>query len=147
VNNPKNNWSCTALLGAQAEAPSDESVRRETELEVAQIDAERSARRERLAVSGGHLLSAAFRFLGELLPPPSGSTESNSSTTVVAATLKQSLSDLVEQDDHGRPRLIFALPDAAALDELSNILARVLARTPPFQVLTTALRPSSAMRT
>jgi len=33
------------------------------------------------------------------------------------------------QDDHGRPRLTFALPDATALDGLTNVLARLLVRT------------------
>jgi len=47
----------------------------------------------------------------------------------LAATLKQSLTDLVEQDDHGRQRLTFALPDATALDGLTNVLARLLVRT------------------
>jgi hypothetical protein len=116
------------LLGARPEAPSDESVRRETELEVVRTAAERDSRRERLAVSGGHLLNAAFRFLGELLPAPPGATESNAANAL-AATLKRSLSDLVEQDDQGRPRLTFALPDAAALDGLTNVLARLLAQT------------------
>src|SRR5207253_11361369 len=55
------------LLGARPVAPSDESLRRENELAVARAAGERHARRERLAVSGGHLLSAAFQFLGELL--------------------------------------------------------------------------------
>jgi superfamily II DNA or RNA helicase len=116
------------LLGARPEAPSDESVRRETEFEVARSANERDSRRERLAVSGGHLLSAAFRFLGELLPAPPDATESNAANAL-AATLKQSLTDLVEQDDQGRPRLTFALPDAAALDGLTNVLARLLAQT------------------
>jgi SNF2 family DNA or RNA helicase len=116
------------LLGARPEAPPDESVRRGTELEVARVAAERNSRRERLAVSGGHLLSAAFQFLGELLPAPAGSPESSAATNALAATLKQTLSDLVEQDDHGRPRLTFALPDAAALDGLTNVLARLLAQ-------------------
>jgi hypothetical protein len=91
------------LLGARSEAPSDESLRRESELAVARVAAERSARREKLAVSGGQLLSAAFQFLGQLLPAPADSTESNSAANALAATLKQSLFDLVEQDDHGRP--------------------------------------------
>jgi superfamily II DNA/RNA helicase len=116
------------LLGARPEAPSDESVRRKTELEVARAAAERDSRRERLAVSGGHLLSAAFRFLGELLPAPPDATESNAANAL-AATLKQSLTNLVEQDGQGRPRLTFALPDAAALDGLTNVLARLLAQT------------------
>jgi hypothetical protein len=125
------------LLGARPEAASDESVRRETELEVARVAAERNSRRERLAVSGGHLLTAAFRFLGELLPPPSGSSEPNARTNALAATLKQSLTDLVEQDDHGRPLLTFALPDTAALDDVSNILARLLAGIQSAQVTVT----------
>src|SRR5256885_12603315 len=58
---------------------------------VARAAAERSARRERLAVSSGHLLSAAFQFLGELLPAPSDSSESKAATTALAATLKQNL--------------------------------------------------------
>src|SRR5439155_15544113 len=33
------------------------------------------------------------------------------------------------QDDHGRPRLTFALPDATALDGLTNVLARLFVRT------------------
>jgi hypothetical protein len=87
--------------------------------------AERSARREKLAVSGGILLSAAFQFLGELLPAPSDSSESKSATNVLAATLKQSLTDLVEQDDQGRARIAFALPDATALDGLNQLALRL----------------------
>ena len=52
-------------------------------------------------------------------------------STALAATLKQSLTDLVDQDEHGRPRLTFALPDAAALDNLTHVLARLLAQTQP----------------
>lgn len=46
------------LLGAHPEAPRDESLRRDTEAD--------TARRKRLALTGGQLLSAAFQFLGEL---------------------------------------------------------------------------------
>jgi hypothetical protein len=106
------------LLGARPEAPSDESLRRDTEAA--------TARREKLALTGGQLLSAAFQFLGELLPP-SPSPVSNALT----ATLKQSLTDLVETDEHGRPRITFALPDSAALDNLTHVLARLLAQTQP----------------
>ena len=111
------------LLGARPEAPLDESLRRETEFA--------AARREKLAVSGGQLLSAAFQFLGELLPAPPASEASTAANTALAATLKQSLTGLVAQDDHGRPRLTFALPDAAALDNLTHVLARLLAQTQP----------------
>jgi hypothetical protein len=59
---------------------------------------------------GGQMLSAAFNFLGELLPAPPDSPALKEKTTVLAATLKQSLSQLMEQDEHGRLRLTFALP-------------------------------------
>jgi len=112
------------LLGACPEAPVDESVRRETELAAAH-----DARREKLAVTGGHLLSAAFNFLGELLPAQPDSPALQERTSALAMTLKQSLSDLLEQDEHGRPRITFALPDATALDNLTGVLARLLAQT------------------
>jgi hypothetical protein len=115
------------LLGARPEAPLDESLRRESEL-AARAAAERSARREKIAATGGQLLTAAFHFLGELLPQ-SDSPASSAATTALATTLKQSLTDLVEQDELGRPRLTFALPDATALDSLTNVLARLLAQT------------------
>jgi len=51
------------LLGARPEAPLDESERRRREEE-----AERLRRRSRVAEAGGQLLSAAFAFLGEMIP-------------------------------------------------------------------------------
>jgi hypothetical protein len=63
------------------------------------------------------------------LPAPSDSPESKAATTALATTLKQNLTDLMEPDDGGRPRLTFALPDATALDGLTNVLARLLVRT------------------
>ena len=111
------------LLGARPEAPLDESLRRDTEVV--------AARREKLALTGGQLLNAAFQFLGELLPAPPASEASMAANTALAATLKQSLTGLVDQDDRGRPRLTFALPDAAALDNLTHVLARLLAQTQP----------------
>jgi superfamily II DNA/RNA helicase len=117
------------LLGARPVAPSDESLRRESELEVARVAAENRARREKLALSGGHLLSAAFQFLGELLPALPNSSESKSAANALAATLKQSLNDIVENDEYGRPRLSLVLPDAKALDGLTDVLARLIVRT------------------
>jgi hypothetical protein len=106
------------LLGARPEAPRDESLRRDIEI---------AARREKFALTGGQLLSAAFQFLGELLPAPSSASAGNA----LAAALRQNLTDLVETDEHGRPRLTFALPDTAALDNLTHVLARLLAQTHP----------------
>jgi SNF2 family DNA or RNA helicase len=104
------------LLGARPEAPVDESLRRETE---------EAARREKLAVTGGQLLTAAFQFLSELLPVPAA--QESASVAVLSARLKQNLMDLVDHDGQGRPRLTFALPDTAALDNLTGVLASLLA--------------------
>src|SRR5881396_1481922 len=87
--------AASRCCSARPLAPSDDSLRRESELE-ARVAAEHRARREKLALSGGHLLSAAFQFLGELLPAPSNSSGSKSAANSLAATLKQSFSDLVE---------------------------------------------------
>ena len=111
------------LEGARPEAPRDESLRREVEVA--------AVRREKLALTGGQLLNAAFQFLGELLPAPPASAESTAAGIALAATLKQSLTSLVDKDEQGRPRLTFALPDAAALDNLTHVLARLLAQTQP----------------
>jgi hypothetical protein len=116
------------LLGARPEAPSDESLCRENELAVARVAAEHKTRREKLALSGGHLLSAAFQFLAELLPAPPESGQAKAAENGLAVALKQNLTDLVEQDDQGRPRLSFVLPDASALHNLTDALAQLLAR-------------------
>ncbi len=112
------------LLGANPEAPIDESARRESELA-----AERNSRREKLATTGGHLLSAAFQFIGELLPQQSESESTGTAATAVASALKHSLNELVERDAEGRPKLTFVLPDSIALDNFTNVLSRLLVRT------------------
>jgi superfamily II DNA or RNA helicase len=91
-------------------------------------DSDRHARRDKLAATGGQLLTAAFQFLGELLPPQPLSPDATAASTALATNLKQSLNDLVDQDHQGRPCLTFSLPDPAALDSLANILARLLAQ-------------------
>ncbi len=111
------------LLGAHPEAPRDESLRRDTEAD--------TARRTRLALSGGQLLSAAFQFLGELLPAPTPSSASTSAANALTARLGQNLADLVETDEHGRPQFTFTLPDKAALDNLTHVLSRLLTQTQP----------------
>ena len=68
-------------------------------------------------------MGAAFRFLGQLVsepsaPPPDGQ---------LLNTLRTNLSECVEEDAAGRPRLTVTLPDRAALDDLANTLARLMA--------------------
>src|SRR5260370_16364369 len=103
------------------------SLRGESEFAVAPAAADRSARRERLAVSGGHLLRAAVQFLGELLPVPSDSPESKAATTALATTLKQNLTHLVEQDHPGRPPPTFPLPTPPPPAVPTNLPPRLLA--------------------
>ncbi|MEW6744426.1 MAG: DEAD/DEAH box helicase [Planctomycetota bacterium] len=106
------------LLGARPEAPVDESQRLEREQE-----AELLARRERIASAGGQLLSAAFTFLGELVPGESASSEPSRE---YAARFKKELAQCLEEDESGRPKLTVTLPNRAVLDNLAEALARVL---------------------
>ncbi len=106
------------LLGAAPEAPVDESERRRHEDEV-----ERLARRSRVAEAGGQLVSAAFNFLGEMIPRG----EETEAAARAASELRSRLEDCLERDKSGRPRLTVTLPDEAALDTLARSLASLLA--------------------
>ena len=106
------------LLGAKPEAPTDESVKAER-----QEEAELMARRERVAAAGGELLGAAFHFLGELM----AETRETPASQQLADDLRNRLSDCVQPDESGRPRLTVTLPDQAALDKLAQSLSRLLA--------------------
>jgi superfamily II DNA or RNA helicase len=108
------------LLGARPEAPLDESLEQQ-----ATQEAQRLAYRERVAAAGGELVGAAFRFLGELVseaPAPSPPSQ-------LVSTLRAHLSECVEEDAVGKPRLTVTLPDRAALDHLADTLARLMARS------------------
>ncbi len=106
------------LLGAAPEAPVDESERRRREEE-----AERLARRSRVAEAGGQLVSAAFTFLGEMIPRG----EESEATAAAASELRSRLEECLERDESGRPRLTVTLPDELALDTLARSLASLLA--------------------
>jgi superfamily II DNA/RNA helicase len=106
------------LLGAQPHAAVDESEKRRQ-----QQEAERLARRSRVAEAGGQLLSAAFAFLGEMLPQ----REETPGTARMALEFKTRLDECLERDDKGRPRLTVTLPDEAALEKLARSLATLLA--------------------
>ena len=77
-----------------------------------------------MAAAGGELFGAAFKFLGELVsqqqsaPPPS---------ETLVANLRGSLGACIDEDTAGKPRLTVTLPDRAALDNLAQTLARLLA--------------------
>lgn len=106
------------LIGAIPEAPAEAAVRMEREKAAA-------ARREGVERAGGQLLSAAFSFLGELLPA-AGETEQSAAT---ADRLHERLTDCLDRDEQGRPRLTVTLPDDEGLRTLAASLAQVLTRS------------------
>ena len=108
------------LLGAKPEAPVDESEKQQREAESRRI-----AHRERVAAAGGQLLSAAFDFLGEMIPKDE-QAESEASKQV-AGELKKHLAECIERDESGTARLTVTLPDQSALDRLADSLAQLLA--------------------
>jgi len=109
------------LLGAKPHGAVDE-----TEKQRQQQEAERLARRSRVAEAGGQLLTAAFTFLGEMIPQ----REPTDGTARMAREFKARLDECLERDDQGRPRLTVTLPNEAALANLASSLAALLASGP-----------------
>ena len=107
------------LLGARAHAVD------ETEKQRQQQEAERLARRSRMAEAGGQLVAAAFAFLGEMIPQrqPTNGAEHK------ASEFKARLDECLERDEQGRPRLTVTLPNEAALESLARSLAALLTVT------------------
>ena len=97
------------LLGAKPEAPEDQSQQRRTE---ALFDEEK---RERIALAGGQLLSAAFSLLREIVPE---AKESRASTELTQQ-FKEGLKSCLVEDKEGRQKLTLTLPDMAAVDDLA----------------------------
>jgi hypothetical protein len=106
------------LLGAKPIAPQDESMKRDAET----VQRQATERRERVAAAGGELLGAAFKFLGELV----ASQAEQPAEPALAADLRNRLSECVDEDASGRPRLTVTLPDKAALAHLADALAQLL---------------------
>jgi SNF2 family DNA or RNA helicase len=105
------------LLGATPDAPVDETEKRRREEEVERLD-----RRSRVAAAGGQLLSAAFTFLGEMLP----AREETEATKRIARQLEERLAECVDRDEEGMSRLTVTLPDDGALHNLARSLAALL---------------------
>jgi superfamily II DNA/RNA helicase len=105
------------LLGARAHAAADESEKQRQ-----QQDAERLARRSRVAEAGGQLLAAAFTLLGEMIPQ----REPTNGAAQMAGELKAHLEECLERDEQGRPRLTVTFPNEAALENLARSVASLL---------------------
>jgi hypothetical protein len=95
----------------------------DTEKQRQQQETERLARRSRVAEAGGQLLTAAFTFLGEMIPQ----REPTDGAARMAREFKDRLNECLERDDQGRPRLTVTLPDETALANLARSLAALLA--------------------
>ena len=105
------------LLGARPEGAIDESQRAEVER-----DAERLARKEKIASAGGQLLGAAFAFIGEMFPKK----EETKETIQMTENLKSHLSECLEKDENGRLKMTITLPDESVLNNLAKSLAQIL---------------------
>lgn len=108
-----------ALLGARPEGPPDVSLQQRTEAEAAAL----ALRKERVSEAGGHLLAAAFSFLGEILP---AGTSGEPAPQAVSA-LRAGLQECVETGEDGKLRLAVTLPGVQSLDALASVLAKMMA--------------------
>ena len=79
-------------------------------------------RREKLAATGGHLLNAAFSFLGEIF----SGHEPTPSDRELAEALKGKLATCMDRDEQGRLQMTVTLPDDQAVERLALSLARIL---------------------
>lgn len=107
------------LLGAKEEAPKDQSQQARVREEAGAI----TERKARVAEAGGQLLTAAFAFLGEMLPPVTD--ESAPKNAAAAEFVRENLRQCLETDENGKLRLTVTLPDQSALDQLAATLARL----------------------
>jgi hypothetical protein len=105
------------LLGARPDGAIDESQRAEVERE-----AERLARKEKIASAGGQLLGAAFAFIGEMFPQ----REEKDQTLQLTETFKKRLSECLDKDEDGRLKMTITLPDESLLDNMAKSLAQIL---------------------
>jgi superfamily II DNA or RNA helicase len=105
------------LLGQKPIAPVDES-----EKAAQTAEAQRLAQQERVATAGGQLLGAAFTFLDAMLPPDQAGNPASELTQAIKARL----SECVQPDEQGRPKLSLVLPDASFLDRMADTIGRLL---------------------
>jgi len=105
------------LIGKQPDAAMDESQK-----SVVEEEAERLARKERAALAGGKMVSAAFNFLGEMFPREDASEE----YLQTAKAFKQKLSDGMERAEDGSLKMTISFPDEKALDDLANTMVRMI---------------------
>lgn len=110
------------LLGAKPEAPQDQSQQQQVIQEANVV-----AQRERMALAGGQLMSAAFDFMGTLVP--AAQEQQTAEIQKIAAELKARLEQCTTSDEQGRVQLTVTLPDETALNNLADTIAALMAET------------------
>ncbi len=105
------------LTGKQAPAPVDRTRLADVTADVAAT----TAHRERVAAAGGEMLGAVFSFLGELV-----SQQPSTAPPELVETVHNRLATCVTPQPDGRQQLTLTLPDAEALQRLSETLAKLL---------------------
>ena len=107
------------LLGAQPEAPVDVTPPGAGRPPDASSSASIATGWPRRA---GELLGAVFHFLGELV----AKVRRARLPEKLVGQVRQRLTECVEEDPSGRPRLTLTLPDRRSLDTLAQTLSRLL---------------------
>lgn len=106
------------LLGAQPEAPVDQSQQEA----IRQQTSRQEAHRQRVAAAGGELLGAAFEFLGQLVAEETTARPADA----LVSDLRSRLQQCVEEDGSGQQRLTISLPNRDSLDRMAHALAQLL---------------------
>lgn len=104
------------LLGRPEDAPLDMS-----ELEKQKQQAEKVARKEKVAVAAGELFSSAFKLLGEIVPQQLDEQALEQKKDAIRINLK----DCLETNEQGQVELKLKLPNKAALDNIAAALAKL----------------------
>ncbi|MBN2376876.1 MAG: DEAD/DEAH box helicase [Sedimentisphaerales bacterium] len=104
------------LLGRPEDAPLDMS-----ELERQKQQAEKVARKEKVAAAAGELFASAFNLLGQIMPqqPDDGRLEQKKEA------IKTHLQDCLETDAQGQIELKLKLPNQSVLDNIAAALAKL----------------------
>ena len=104
------------LLGRPEDAPLDMS-----ELERQKQQAEKTARKEKVAAAAGKLFTSAFDLLGEIMPQQSDDKRLEEKKQAIQAHLQ----DCLEFDEQGRIELKLKLPSQSTLDNIATVLAKL----------------------
>jgi SNF2 family DNA or RNA helicase len=102
------------LLGQQPDAA-------EVLQDTAEMEKQKKERKERIAAAGGQLLTAAFMFMGEMMPQPRDSEK----VSQMASAFKNTLEDCFETDEAGQVKMTVKFANMQVVEQLSQTLARL----------------------